>query len=517
MKKITRLFGSLFILLLVAAACSKDSYEPNPTPGGGDSPTPSGPTISDEIQLADEFAQDALSIYYLWNKEIASAIEKDLDPDTCTDPVATVEKIRYKEGGGYNSNQDEDRWTQLFDDVTPFQESVQGVSTTNGMSLSVGSFTGTTPTEYFFIVNFVYEDSPAAKAGLQRGDVILEYNGKSITEANLDEAYYGEKTAEYSLGIWKEDGIHDAQKSVTLTPEKMYLNPIISIKTFDVNGKKVGYLMYDSFDLESCKSLVEICRKFKNDGVKELILDLRYNGGGFVFTEELIASMFAPAADVKNGVLYQQEIYNDVLTEAFTKQSDENFNKTYLSFDHEYGQKGKDGYMNISTEDANIGLDKIYAIVDRNTASASESLLVGLSPFVNIVTIGQQTHGKYCTGYILGVDDIYETVPSAISKWGIYIMVATYADKDGNNLARPVGIVPDIEENDTPWDGFNIGDENETMLKAALQTAGKKYALKATTRSLDMTPRIELKMMHNKFKFGKRIKQLPLRKSEALR
>ena len=518
MKKIVREFGSLLLLLIMVAACSKDSYEPNPTPsGGGETPTPSGPTISGEIQKADEFAQDALSIYYLWNKEIEDAIDNQLDPETCTDPVATVEKIRYKQGGGYKSNQDEDRWTQLFEDITPFQESVEGVSTTNGMNLSVGSFSNSSPQSYFFIVNFVYADSPADKAGLKRGDIILSYKGKDITDANLEDAYYGETVAEYGLGSWEEDGIQKLDKKVTLTPVKMYLDPVICSKTFDVNGKKVGYLMYDSFDLDSAEKLINVCKQFKSDGVKELILDLRYNGGGFVFTEELMASMFAPATNVKAGEVYMQEIYNEVLTEAFTKQSGKNFNKSYLSFVHEMGEEGSKDYVKYNTEDANIGLNKIYAIVDRNTASASESLLVGLSPFIDIVTIGQQSHGKYCTGYILDVDDIYETAPSVISKWGIYVMVATYADRDNKNLARPVGIVPSIEEDDTPWDGFNIGNENETMLKAALTAAGKKYSSVATTRSLNLTPRINIKPMHNKYKFGKRIKQLPTRKSEALR
>ena len=519
MKKIIRIFGSLLILLMMVAACSKDSYEPNTTPSGGkETPTPSGPTISSEIQQADQFAHDVLASYYLWNKEIANAIDSELDSETCTDPIATVEKIRYKEGGGYKSNQDEDRWTQLFEDITPFEESVQGVATTNGLNLSVGSFTGSSPQSYFFIVNLVYADSPAAKAGLKRGDIIVSYKGKDITDANLEDAYYGESAAEYGLGSWEEDGIHDSDKSVTLNPVKMYLDPVICSKTFDVDGKKVGYLMYDSFDLDSAKKLIEVCKQFKSEGVKELILDLRYNGGGYVFTEELMASMFAPAANVKAGELYMEEIYNDVLTKAFSDQSGKNFNKTYLSFVHEMGKEGSEGHLKYNTEDANIGLDKIYAIVDSNTASASESLLVGLSPFVDIVTIGQQSHGKYCTGYILSTGDVYETVPTAISKWGIYVMVATYADRDGKNLARPVGIVPSVEAEDSPWDGYDVGNENETMLKAALSAAGKKYALKATTRSLDLRPRIDLKPMHNKYKFGKRIKQLPpLQKEIALR
>ena len=520
MKRITQLLGSLLIILIVAAACSKESYEPNPTPGdgngsGGGTETPA---ISAEIQKASEFAQGALGIYYLWKDEIASAIVSQLDPETCTDPVATVKAIRYKQGGGYNSKQDEDRWSQLFDDITPFQESVDGISTTHGMNLSVGSFNDTNPQSYFFVVNFTYEDSPAAKAGVKRGDIIISYNGSDITDKNLDDAYYGVGTGEYGLGSWEPDGIHDKGKSVSMTAVKMYLNPIVCHKTFDVNGKKVGYLMYDSFDLDSAGKLIDICKQFKSEGVTELIIDLRYNGGGYVFTEELLASTFAPASNVKAGDLYMQEIYNDVLTEAFSKQDGKNFNKTYLSFDHEMGEESSKDYLKYNTEDANIGLNRIYAIVSSNTASASESLLVGLSPFVDIVTIGQQSHGKYCTGYILGVENLYETPPAIISKWGIYVMISTYADRNGNNIARPIGIVPSIEENDTPWEGFAIGNENESMLRAALTAAGKQYSVLATTRSLDMMPHFELKMLHDPYKFGKRIKQLPhLPTEEALK
>ncbi|MBQ6747226.1 MAG: hypothetical protein IJR07_09325 [Bacteroidaceae bacterium] len=491
MKKITRLFG-LFIILLVAAACSKESYEPTPTGGNGGS----------EIQNATQFTKDVLENYYLWNKEIASAISSDLNPSTCTDPIATVKKIRYKQGGGYDSKQDEDRWTQLFDDVTPFLESVQGVETTNGMSLSVGAFNNTTPQEYFFIVNFVYDDSPAAKAGLKRGNLITTYNGNDITEANIDAAYYGETTATYGLAVQTGEGIADTGEEVTLTPVKMYLDPIISSKVFDVAGKKVGYLMYDSFDLDSAEKLINTFKDFKNQGVTELILDLRYNGGGYVLTENLLASLLAPADKVEQGALYQQEIYNSILTQAWSKD-DEDFNKTFFTFNHEINKK------KLSTKDANIGLNKIYAIVTGNTASASEAVLVGLSPYVNIVTIGQRSYGKYCTGYILGVDDVYEKAPASISKWGIYVMITTYADCDNKNLARPVGIDPDVEAKDNPMDGHLLGDENETMLKAALQTAGKSYTSVATTRALSSTPQMEIKMLHNKYKFGKRIKQLP--------
>ena len=90
-------------------------------------------------------------------------------------------------------------------------------------------------------------------------------------------------------------------------------------------------------------------------------------------------------------------------------------------------------------------------------------------------------------------------------------MVSTYADRNNKNIARPVGIIPNIEAKDTPWEGLSIGNENETMLKAALQAAGKVYpsVAVATTRSFEEKPTMEIKMMHKKFKFGNRIMQLP--------
>ena len=115
MKRLTRIFGVLLLMMVVVAACSKDSYEPSPSPspsggGGGTTPTPT-PTPSDEIQKANDFAYDALDTYYLWKDQIKNAMDTELDTYKCTDPIAAVNKIRYKEGGGYASKQDEDRWT----------------------------------------------------------------------------------------------------------------------------------------------------------------------------------------------------------------------------------------------------------------------------------------------------------------------------------------------------------------------------------------------------------------------
>ena len=90
----------------------------------------------------------------------------------------------------------------------------------------------------------------------------------------------------------------------------MYVDPVLVYKVFDVNGKKVGYLHYTAFVAESYKRLIEACQYMKGQGVTELILDLRYNGGGLVLAEETLASMLAPEANVSAGDVFLMDIYN---------------------------------------------------------------------------------------------------------------------------------------------------------------------------------------------------------------
>ena len=271
--------------------------------------------------------------------------------------------------------------------------------------------------------------------------------------------------------------------------------------------KKVGYLAYESFDQKSVDKLIQVCTEFRSQGVEELILDLRYNGGGYVTTEEMLASMLVPEANLKAGDVYLTEVYNDILTEAWGK-NDKNFGKTFFNTEFEVDGKKK------STSGANIGISKIYALVSGDTASASEGLLVGLSSYMDIEIIGAQTHGKFCSGVILQPKEIYNDPPTNIDNWGIYVMINAFADKNGNNAARPNGLTPSVKVSDAPYDGYALGDENETMLKVALQHAGKSYT---TTKSLlsaanatDLgLPGFEkMSNLHPK-KFGLRIADLP--------
>mgnify|MGYP000761635510 FL=1 len=152
---------------------------------------------------------------------------------------------------------------------------------------------------------------------------------------------------------------------------------------------------------------------------------------------------------------------------------------------------------------ANVGITKIYGLIGSGTASASESVLIGLMPYMAVELIGGQSHGKYCTGALLGPENIYSKFPSVIKNWGLYVMINRYADKDGNNPCMPDGLKPDYPAEDNPLDGYQLGDENESLLRLALDRAAGKTD-RSGARTVSLLP-YELTPMTVNPLFGKRI------------
>ncbi len=482
---------------LLCVSCSDDDeYNRNKTPiinptPGGDEPkdsTSQNPTVSyytDPNYYAGFFAFNVMNDVYLWKDEIASSLSNWKMNE---DPIKKVDAIRYKQNGTYV-----DKWTQLTNDYESFIGGVDGVPTTTyGYDFQL-YYKDNTRTTLVAVITFVYPDSPASKAGLHRGDAIFTVNGKDITVNNYADLLFYSSTGEFAILNDKGDGL----ETITMSAVNMYENPVLMTKVFDCDGKKVGYLAYLSFTLDSCEDLIKVAKLFKEQGVTELILDLRYNGGGYVITEQLLASLLGPKEVVMNKEVFETEIWNKDYMDYYKKQGvDLNtyFETEYIFEDHN-GKK-----HTYSTKDANIGLTKIYALLASGSASASEAVLVGLKPYMDIEIIGQQSHGKYCTGWIMSATDWFqdivdnyaqlskeqpskyksfvETFPeyekweTYAKNWGIYVMISRYADKNGNNPCMPNGFTPDIEVEDNPQEPYDLGDDREALLRKALTKAG---------------------------------------------
>ena len=473
------------LLPLGFVACSDNNDEPekpvvNPNQGGNNNQSVA---FTDSKAYANFFAFNVMSDVYLWKQDITSALNAW---KVMADPVEAVKAARYKKPTG----EDIDKWTQMTDAYSEMVGGTDGVSTgTYGFGIKLYLKQQGSSAVVGFIT-YTYPGSPAEKAGLKRGDVILEVDGVEMNESNYYDALFASKSVKVGVGHFTGKAYSAVEKTVSMESSAMYEDPIIATKIFDCGSKKVGYLAYTSFTFESCLGLYDVCKEFKKEGISELILDLRYNGGGYVFTEEVLASMLAPEADVKAKSVFETEIWNDDYM-AYYKEKGTDLN-TY--FRTKYSQEHNGKKYELDTSDANIGLTKIYALVTESSASASESVLVGLMPYMDIEIIGQPTHGKYCSGIMWKGEEWYQDIvdnykankkdfatehpefadwKKYIGDWGIYVMISMYADKNGENPCMPNGLTPDVEAKDLFEEPYQLGDEREAMLNLALQRAGK--------------------------------------------
>ena len=431
------------------------------------------------------FCYERMRDFYLWWKDI----EVGQWPVNL-DPVEKVKSIRYEE----------DKWTAVYEDIFPYMGRTLTTSGTFGYDFKF-YWEDASKTKLLAVVTMVYPGSPAEKAGLKRGSVIKKVNGRNILPTNEDvDVLLSSPALQLTVAFSVEDYYNPTE--VNMVAKDMYLDPVLYEKVFDCDGKKVGYLYFVNFTMECGDRLLEVAKKFKQEGVTELILDLRYNTGGYVVTEEFLASILAPEADVKSGGLYQTSVYNDTpYAQALEKTYGKDFSNSYFKTKHSWTHDNVRYSYDIS--DANIGLSKIYALVATNTASASESILVGLMPLVDVEIIGTKTQGKYCTGQMKAAEDYFKDCEEYLAylkktdlqayaeymnrvwrffsgwrdyvgHWGLYVMINTYADRNGNNPCRPNGLMPDAEVEDNPIEPYQLGDDREALLREALTHAGYK-------------------------------------------
>ena len=226
-----------------------------------------------------------------------------------------------------------------------------------------------------FVIQGVHKGSSADKAGLKRGMEIAEINNQKITTSNV-QTYYSklmQPSSPTSIEVKDKDG-----KVYTIDSGPIYVNPIIH---HQVNGQ-TGYLVYSAFESGFDQELFDVFKEFKNQGIEELILDLRYNGGGDVTSANLISSCIA--GDFCIGKTFASYRYNDGRMKALNNQRPiQKF--VYSLYDN----------LNTSLSDGGLNLRKIYCLVTDDSASASELVINALRGIdIEVVLIGTTTHGK---------------------------------------------------------------------------------------------------------------------------
>lgn len=275
-------------------------------------------------------------------------------------------------------------------------------------------------------VRYVYAQSPAGKAGVERGWKLTSINGQAIASVSDDaliSAFYDATST--TFGFQKADG---SSVTVPLTTATYTLNTVLFNKTYDVAGKKVGYLVFNSFTgTPSQNELKAVLNNFESAGVNELIVDLRYNGGGDVNTQTMLANALAPTSVTRSSVMFSYQHNN--------KLSD--WDET-IKF-------SKTGSLNLS---------RIFFITTSSSASASELLINNLKPYLDVKLIGKATHGKPVGMYGFEVMD-YVIAPIAFKTVNAKNVGDYYS-----GLAVDASVADGLDKN---W-----GDPLENCLAAAL-------------------------------------------------
>lgn len=280
--------------------------------------------------------------------------------------------------------------------------------------------------------------SPAETAGLRRGDWFVIVNA----DANWMELETGEIDGTNFL---------PEKKIILLSDEKGYTDAVSLDTIYRIRDKTIGYLAYNSFQdgidgltYPYRTELKNIFGNFRKEDITDLIIDLRYNRGGYVSIEMLMCSLILPdnfLGEISGFQLYNRRISNELL-----KQTGYEEEILYFPDKNAIGEN-------------NVGVNKVYFIITGRSASASESLISSLAPCISVMTVGATSTGKNVGSYTLK-DDQFE--------WQLQPITFYYFNRK-HQAVPETGIVPDIEfdENEiTTWHDW--GDTNEVLLNATI-------------------------------------------------
>ncbi|HER40810.1 MAG TPA: peptidase S41, partial [Salinimicrobium catena] len=212
----------------------------------------------------------------------------------------------------------QDRFSFITDDYISLEESFKGISSSvAGMEFGIGRITNTN--NIFGYLQYILPGSAAEEAGLKRGTVFTEVNGTKLTLNNFSDLLDADSFT-INIGHVENGSLVMTDETVTLTHSQYTENPVLISKVLDVDGQKVGYLMYNSFTADFDDELNAAFGELKASGVNELILDLRYNGGGSVESAVDLASMITGQYE---GEIFMKEQWNQKYQEYFESEAPE--------------------------------------------------------------------------------------------------------------------------------------------------------------------------------------------------
>jgi carboxyl-terminal processing protease len=403
-------------------------------------------TVNDEINY---FIWKGLNTFYLWQKEV---------PDLADDRFANFTDL-YFYFRGYSSPEDvfesllnkpADRFSWIVEDYVALENSFQGINVSNGMEFGLVQYTNGSD-NVFGYVRYVIANSNADTRGISRGMIFNSINGSQLTLTNYKNLLFSDDIS-YTIGFADyNDGVPNANNNdISLLKEELQENPVAITKVFTEGTNKIGYLMYNQFARNYDGQLNAAFSNLKSEGITDLIIDLRYNGGGSVSSATYLGSMVTGQF---NGDLYSQEVWNDKIKNALPAE------RFLNNFTDEI--KNTDSNRNVVLQESinSLGLDNVYFITTYSTASASELVINSLSSHIDVKLVGKTTRGKQVGSITLYDSDNLQRTGDNLNTNHTYAMqplVLEISNKD--NINYPNGIIPG---NTLP--GIELGEDYNNL------------------------------------------------------
>ena len=321
-------------------------------PACGGTSTPSDATSTDSCSTLGKvsFVRDTLQDIYFWYKQLPNP-----DPAGFASPEAYLEAVRYP------------TLDKTFSYVASKAESAAFFS--ESQFIGIGIATQRSGDSDLRIAQ-VFPGGPAGDAGLARGDFVLTINGRAVPDlirTGEIETIFGKSEIGVVVTLtWRT--LAGDTRDASLTKRAVTIPTVSVTQVYDLRkGPRVGYVFFRNFVVPSTAALNAAFRTLKDQGAEELVLDLRYNGGGLVSVAQHLGSLIGGA--LTNG-------------------------QTFIEFFHNDKNQAKNSVLRFDLPTEAIGFSRLVVITTHGSASASEGVINGLRPFIPVTLVGDTTYGK---------------------------------------------------------------------------------------------------------------------------